>query len=56
MECIKLAKSNIWIFEDGGKVSVVADVARAPPSETDLFSDLTRGQTRGAANTITALT
>ena len=44
------------ILEEGGKISVVADAARAPPSETDLFSDVTRGQTRSAANTITALT
>ena len=52
----KVGEVEYLIFEDGGKVSVVADVARAPPSETDLFSDLTRGQTRGAANTVTALT
>ena len=44
------------ILEEGGKVSIVADGARAPPSEPDLFSDVTRSQTRGAANTITALT
>jgi uncharacterized membrane protein YcaP (DUF421 family) len=44
------------IFEDGGKVSVVADPARAQPSQTDLFSHAARGQTRGAENTVTALT
>ena len=44
------------ILEEGGKVSVVADVTRAPPSETDLFSDVTGSQTRSAANTITAFT
>jgi uncharacterized membrane protein YcaP (DUF421 family) len=44
------------ILEEGGKVSVVADVARAPPPETDLFSDVTGNRTRRAANTITALT
>jgi uncharacterized membrane protein YcaP (DUF421 family) len=52
----KVGEVESLIFEDGGKVSVVADVTRASPSETDLFSDLTRGQTRGGANTITALT
>ncbi len=44
------------ILEEGGKVSIVADGARAPPSEPDLFSDVTRSQTRGPASTITALT
>ena len=52
----KVGEVEYLIFEDGGKVSVVADGAKAPPSETDLFSNLTRGQTRGAANTVTALT
>jgi uncharacterized membrane protein YcaP (DUF421 family) len=44
------------ILEEGGKVSVVADVARAPSSEADLFSYVTRGRTGRAADTITALT
>ena len=40
------------ILEEGGEVSIVADRARALPSETDLFSDVTRGQARGAPNII----
>ena len=44
------------ILEEGGKVSVVADGARALPSEADLFSDLTRSQTRRTADAVIALT
>ena len=52
----KVGEVEYLIFEEGGKLSVVADAARALSSETDLFSHVTRRQTRGAANTITALT
>jgi uncharacterized membrane protein YcaP (DUF421 family) len=52
----KVGEVEYLILEEGGRVSVVADVARAVPSETDLFSDVTRDQTRGAAGAITALT
>jgi len=52
----KVGEVEYLIFEEGGKVSVVADAARALSSETDLFSHVTRRRTRGAANTITALT
>jgi uncharacterized membrane protein YcaP (DUF421 family) len=52
----KVGEVEYLILEEGGKVSVVADGARAPPSEPDLFSDVTRSQTRGAAGAITALT
>ena len=52
----RVSEVEYLIFEEGGKVSVVADSARASPSEADLFSRVTRGQTRGAANTVTALT
>ena len=51
-----VAEVEYLILEEGGKVSIVADGARAPPSEPDLFSDVTRSQTRAAANAITALT
>jgi len=34
------------ILEEGGKVSIVAGGARVPPSGTDLFSGVTRAQTR----------
>jgi uncharacterized membrane protein YcaP (DUF421 family) len=44
------------ILEEGGKVSVVADRARALPSEADLFLDVTQRQTREAARAVTALT
>jgi uncharacterized membrane protein YcaP (DUF421 family) len=44
------------ILEEGGKVSIVAGGARASPSETDLFSDVARGQTRRPANAGAALT
>jgi uncharacterized membrane protein YcaP (DUF421 family) len=52
----KVGEVEYLIFEEGGKVSVVADAARALSSEADLFSHVTQRQTRGAANTITALT
>jgi uncharacterized membrane protein YcaP (DUF421 family) len=52
----KVGEVEYLILEEGGKVSVVADRARPLPSETDLFSDLTPGQTRGAPNAITGLT
>jgi uncharacterized membrane protein YcaP (DUF421 family) len=52
----KVGEVESLILEEGGKVSVVADGARALRSETDLFSDVTRGRTGGAASAITALT
>jgi uncharacterized membrane protein YcaP (DUF421 family) len=52
----KVDEVEYLILEEGGKVSVVTDVARAPPSETDLFSDVTGSRTGRAANAITALT
>ena len=38
------------ILEEGGKVSVVADSARAARTGADLFADVTGSQTRGAAD------
>ena len=52
----RLGEVQYMILEEGGKVSVVADGARAMSSETDLFSEVTPGQTRGVPNTITGLT
>ena len=52
----RVSEVEYLLFEEGGKVSVVADSARALPSETDLFLRVMRGQTRGAACTITAPT
>ena len=43
------------ILEEGGKVSVVAGGARVPPSEADLFSDVTGGRIRRAADAGAAL-
>jgi uncharacterized membrane protein YcaP (DUF421 family) len=51
----RVGEVEYLILEEGGKVSVVADRARALPSETDLFSDLSPGQTRDAPNTMTGL-
>jgi hypothetical protein len=52
----KVAEVEYLILEKGGKVSVVADSARAPPSEPDLFSDVIRSQTRAATGAVAALT
>jgi uncharacterized membrane protein YcaP (DUF421 family) len=52
----KVGEVEYLILEEGGKVSVVTDSAKASPSETDLFSDLTSDQTRAAPNTITGRT
>jgi uncharacterized membrane protein YcaP (DUF421 family) len=52
----KVGEVEYLILEEGGKVSVVANAARALPSEADLFSDVTRARTREPAGAITALT
>jgi uncharacterized membrane protein YcaP (DUF421 family) len=52
----RVGEVEYLILEEGGKVSIVADDARALPSETDLFSEVTPRQTRGAPNTITGFT
>lgn len=52
----KLGEVEYLILEEGGKVSVVAGGARAPSAEPDLFSHLTRSETRGAAGAVSALT
>jgi uncharacterized membrane protein YcaP (DUF421 family) len=52
----RVGEVEYLIFEEGGKISVVADAARGPPSEADLFSGVTRGRTGGAANAVPALT
>ena len=52
----RVSEVEYLLFEDGGKVSVVANSARALPSETGFVSRVMRGQTRGAACTITAPT
>jgi uncharacterized membrane protein YcaP (DUF421 family) len=52
----KVGEVEYLILEEGGKVSVLADVARSLHSEADLFSDVTRGPTRGASGAVTAQT
>ena len=42
----EIGEVEYLILEEGGKISVVAGGAGAPPSQTDLFWDVTRGQTR----------
>jgi uncharacterized membrane protein YcaP (DUF421 family) len=46
----KVGEVEYLIFEEGGKLSIVADKGEAPASEPDLFSDLTNN-TRGVAKT-----
>ncbi len=52
----EVSEVEYLILEEGGKVSIVADGAKSGRSETDLFSDVTRGPTRGTADVLTTQT
>jgi uncharacterized membrane protein YcaP (DUF421 family) len=52
----RVGEVEYLILEEGGKVSIVADVARSTHSEANLFTTVTRGPIRGAASAVTTMT